>query len=96
MNANDEKRFLSIKEYCSTLKRDYPALSDYQLLKLAIQMQRNDILKAGLNVRENKDDLTALEAIDVQLGIYPDGREADDGPTVLSEIQRIADCLENK
>jgi len=50
------------------LKESYPKLSDYEALLLAIQMQRNQILIAGLNVSHGDLYPASLEAIAIQLG----------------------------
>lgn len=51
---------------------DYPKLSDYELLNLAIQIQRNQILQAGLNVSSQDKYPSALEAIAISLGYTDD------------------------
>jgi len=60
--------FKNIKEYFEELKEAYPNLSDHQLLDAAIQLQRNDILVAGLQVSQNNDHPSGIEAIAIQLG----------------------------
>lgn len=60
--------FKSVKEYFEELKEDYPDLSDYQLLDAAIQLQRNDILVAGLQVSQNNNHPSGIEAIAISLG----------------------------
>lgn len=55
-------------EIVKDLKLDYPKLSDFEVLKLAIQIQRNQILKAGLNVSSSDKHPSALEAIAISLG----------------------------
>jgi hypothetical protein len=54
------------------LKLDYPKLSEYELLNLAIQIQRNQILQAGLNVSSQDKYPSALEAIAISLGYTDD------------------------
>ena len=55
------------------LKLDYPKLSDFEVLNLAIQIQRNQILQAGLNVSSSDKHPSALEAIAISLG-YTDNQ----------------------
>ena len=55
------------------LKLDYPKLSDFEVLNIALQMQRNQILQAGLNVNSQDKYPSALEAIAISLG-YTNGQ----------------------
>ncbi len=50
------------------LKLDYPKLSDFEVLNLAVQIERNQILLAGLNVSRQDNYPSALEAIAISLG----------------------------
>jgi hypothetical protein len=50
------------------LRLDYPKLSDFEVLNVAIQLQRNQILQAGLNVSNRDNHPSALEAIAICLG----------------------------
>lgn len=86
------KNFKSIREYSSTLKSDYPKLSDYERLSLAIQMQRNDILISGLGVSETNERPAFLEATAIELGMSPNGRSVPG--SISYEIGRIADAVE--
>ena len=63
------KNFENISEYYNQIKLDYPTLSDYELLSIAVQMQHNDILRAGLVVSQADSHPSALEGITMQLGI---------------------------
>jgi hypothetical protein len=59
-------------EIVKDLKLDYPKISDYEVLDLAIQIQRNQILQAGLNVSSQDKYPSALEAIAISLGYTND------------------------
>jgi len=50
------------------LKLDYPKLSDFELLSLAIQIERNQLLEYGLNVSRGDKYPASLEAIAIALG----------------------------
>lgn len=50
------------------LKIDYPKLSDFELLTLAIQIERNQLLENGLNISRSDNYPTSLEAIAFALG----------------------------
>lgn len=88
------KNFNDIKDYCRDLKSDYPKLSDFEVLSLAVQMQRNDILRTGLTVFQSDDNPPALEAIAIQLGFAPQGGRGYLPGTILSELSDIKDLLE--
>lgn len=59
-------------EIVKDLKLDYPKLSDFEFLNLAVQIQRNQILQAGLNVSRLDKYPSALEAIAISLGYTND------------------------
>jgi len=50
------------------LKLDYPKLTDFELLTLAIQIERNQILENGLVVSTTNSNPSGLEAIAYSLG----------------------------
>ncbi len=54
------------------LKKDYPELSNFELLSLAIQIERNQIFEYGLNVSRTDNHPTSLEAIAIALGYTSD------------------------
>lgn len=56
------------------LKKDYPKLSDYELLSLAIQIERNQLIENGLVVSTNDSNPSGLEAIAIALGYENKGR----------------------
>ena len=64
----DYLNFKNVNRYYDELKLDYPKLSDYELLSIAVQMQQNDILVAGLNVSQSDKRPAALEYIAILLG----------------------------
>lgn len=47
---------------------DYPKLSEFESLSLAIQIQRNQLLENGLNISTTDKYPSALEAISIALG----------------------------
>jgi len=59
-------------EIVKDLKLDYAKLSDFEVLNLAVQIQRNQILQAGLNVSAKDQYPSALEAIAISLGYTND------------------------
>lgn len=71
------------------LKQDYPKLSTLELLTIAVQIQRNQILIAGLNLPQEDSRPSALTAIAIQLGF------TSDLPITLKDtLDRIADNTE--
>jgi len=58
----------SYSRIAEELKEDYPKLSDFELLTLAIQIERNQLLENGLNVSRNDSCPSSLEAIAISLG----------------------------
>jgi len=76
------QNFKLIDEIVQELKQNYPALSDYELLSIAIQKQRNDILIAGLSVCQDSVYPSGIESIAAQLGLKARYRDNDD----LSEL----------
>jgi hypothetical protein len=54
------------------LKQEYPKLSDFEILSLSIQIERNQILENGLNVNYSDKSPSALEAIAIALGFTND------------------------
>lgn len=58
----------TINEIKNGLKLDYPELTNFELLSLAIQIQRNQILTAGLVVSPSDKNPAGLEAIAIALG----------------------------
>jgi len=63
-----EKRVQTLKLIIDGLKTDYKTLSEFELLSIATQLQRNQILEAGLNVSKKDEYPSALEAISIALG----------------------------
>lgn len=55
------------------LKTNYPKISDFETLSLAIQIERNQILENGLVVSPSDENPVGLEAIAISLG-YSDKR----------------------
>lgn len=61
--------YRGIDDIESDLRMQYGNLfSDFEVLSLAIQIQRNEILVAGLVIDQSDNRPTALEAIAMQLG----------------------------
>ncbi|MND80472.1 hypothetical protein D3C80_722440 [compost metagenome] len=62
---------LQIENYnriAKQLKEEYSKLSDFEILSIAIQIQRNQILENGLAVSSSDKYPSALEAIAISLG----------------------------
>jgi len=60
-----------IKDYntiAKQLKVEYPKLSDFEILSLSIQIERNQILENGLVVSTSDATPNGLEAIGIALG----------------------------
>lgn len=72
------------------LKLDYPKLTDFERLSLAIQMQRNQILRAGFVI--NSSGPNGLEAIANSLG-YSRGIGSGNINDRLSEISSALEDL---
>ena len=95
-NFSDTENFKTIHQYCDNLKLDYPKLSDFELLSIAVQMQKNDILRAGLNVPQTDSYPSALEAIAIMLGMKREGARGNEPGTLIYELERIADNTEKE
>lgn len=62
---------ITIEDYskiAKRLKKEYPKLSDFEILSLAIQIERNQILENGLVVNSSDKHPSGLEAIAIALG----------------------------
>ena len=58
----------SIGNIVKNLRLDYKELSNYELLSIAVQQQRNEILVSGLGVRQDNKFPAFIEAIGIQMG----------------------------
>jgi len=76
----------SFHEIAKDLRENYEKLTEFESLTLAIQIERNQILKAGLNVSSSDAHPSALEAIAISLG-YTDGQFKDTISNVLKRIE---------
>ncbi|NRT13623.1 histidine kinase [Flavobacterium sp. 14A] len=72
-------------EIAKELKTDYPKLTEFEVLSLAIQIERNEILENGLVVSSDDKNPSGLEAIGIALG-YTDGQFKNTITNVLTEI----------
>lgn len=61
------ENFKNLNKYYDNLKSGYPKLTDFELLSIAVQIQRNDILIAGLTVSQLDKHPSALEKIAILL-----------------------------
>jgi hypothetical protein len=50
------------------LRKEYPKLSDFEILSLAVQIERNQILENGLVVSRSDRNPSGLESIAIALG----------------------------
>ena len=72
------------------LKIEFPKLSEFKILSLAIQIERNQILQKGLVVSSDDKHPVGLEAIAITLG-YKGGHYNNTITDVLSEINHKLD-----
>jgi len=80
----------SIQKLAEEFKEEYPNLSDFESLMVAVQKQRNQILQEGLKVSSNDEYPSALETIAKQLGAEPQL-----STTVIESLSEIADSLKS-
>lgn len=80
-------RVQTYAEIVKDLKLDYPKLTDFEVLNLTIQIQRNQILQGGFNVSSTDRHPSALEAIAITLG-YTDGQFKDTITDVLKRNEK--------
>lgn len=78
-------RVKEYREIAKQLKKDYPKLTEFEVLNLAIQIQRNEILENGLVVSPDNENPSGLEAIGIALG-YTSGQFQNTITNVLTEI----------
>ncbi|MDQ6471518.1 histidine kinase [Flavobacterium sp. LHD-80] len=79
---------LEIENYnkiAKELKEEYSKLSDFEVLSLAIQIQRNQILENGLVVSSSDKHPVGLEAIAIALGY-----EGNKSITITDVLRNIA------
>ena len=57
------RRYSKIRENYNYLKEDFPNLTDFELMSLSIQEQRNEIIREGLGVPSLYKNPTYLEEI---------------------------------
>ncbi len=57
------RRYSKIRENYNYLKEDFPNLTDFELMSLSIQEQRNEIIREGLGVSSFYKNPTYLEEI---------------------------------
>jgi hypothetical protein len=81
------ERIKSYNQIVKDLKLDYPKLTDFEVLTLAIQIERNQILEVGLNVSYTDKYPSALEAIAIALG-YTDAQFKDTITDVLKRNEK--------
>ena len=86
------KAYNTIDEIVKGLKQDYPKLTDYELLSIAVQQQRNEILVAGLNISRTDNHPSALEAIAIQTGYNQPLSDL----TIIDSLNQIADNMDLK
>lgn len=68
------------------LAEQYPMFTDFELLSLSIQIERNQILQNGLNVSNSNKHPASLEAIAIALGFSDKEHEY----TITDAIMQIA------
>jgi len=80
----------SVIKYAEELQEYSEKLTDSDALRLAIEIERNEILRAGLNVSTNDSYPSALEALAIALGFDLSGRGS-----VMSALEEIANSIDN-
>lgn len=73
------------------LKVDYPDMSDYERLSIAVQIQRNQLLENGLAVSTDDSKPSAPEAISIALGYTSPG-----STTLTQSVNNLINIIENK
>jgi len=68
------------------LREEYTKLSDFEILSLAIQIERNQILENGLVVSTSDKYPSGLESIAIALGFKGDNLDV----TITDVLQAIA------
>lgn len=79
---------IGIKDYnriAKDLKEEYSKLSDFEILSLAVQIQRNQIIQSGLVVSSSDKHPSALEAMAIALGY-----EESNSGTITEVLRDIA------
>jgi hypothetical protein len=72
-------------EIARELKLNHPKLTEYEILNLSIQIERNEILENGLVVSSNDNVPSGIEAIAISLG-YTDGQFKRTITDILTEM----------
>ena len=85
-------RVQGYREITRELKKDYPKLSDFEILSLAIQIERNQILENGLVVSTDDSAPVGLEAIAVALGYT----QSELRSTITDVLRDISNKTEEK
>jgi hypothetical protein len=63
------------RELAKELGKQFVSITEYEALKIACEIRRNNILKIAFGVREHSDDPTNLEAIAMSLNRIGDALE---------------------
>ncbi len=58
----------AVKDLAADLKEDYPSLTDYESLNLALKAESNQLFRTAYVITANDSTPTALEAIALALG----------------------------
>lgn len=66
---NMKSKIYSYNQIYKELKEEFPNLNDFELLSLAIQIERNTILENGLVVSSDDKLPSGLEAVAMALGV---------------------------
>ncbi|RUT68575.1 histidine kinase [Flavobacterium cupreum] len=82
-----KNRIESYYEIAKNLKKEYPKLSEFEILSLAVQIERNQILENGLAVSFEDKYPSALEGISIALGFKNNQLDT----TITNVLQEIAD-----
>lgn len=72
------------------LRQDYTKLTDFEILSLSIQIERNQILENGLVVSSSDKTPSGLEAIAISLGFT----DKQFGSTISDSIKEIVQKMD--
>ncbi|RQO33768.1 histidine kinase [Chryseobacterium sp. KBW03] len=73
------------------LQLDFPKMTEYERLSLAIQIQRNQILENGLVVTTDNSKPSALEAVSIALGYT-----SPSSITITDSVKDLINTIEQK
>jgi hypothetical protein len=85
----------SVIKYAEELKEYSKKLTDSDALRLAIEIERNEILRAGLNVSTDNSYPSALEALAMALGFQLPAHGLPGNGGMVGALEEIANSIDN-